>query len=108
MRLKNETSILGGYNPINWNNSSRKWEKTSDSFIFSLDKESILSRVHNDDKAIYQWEGGPNFDDLKLTYTFNTNNGVKYNKQVYDQKIHNEGGFIVDEYEVFSVVRKRN
>src|SRR5207253_487062 len=76
MRLQNETSILGGYNPINWDiKKNKSWEKTSYSFIFSIDKEIILSRVQDYDKAIYQNEGGPNFNDLMLRGTFNKKNG---------------------------------
>jgi hypothetical protein len=109
VRLKGERTILGGYNPINWDISkSESWEKTSDSFIFNLDKEIILSRVQNHDNAIYQYNGGPNFKDLRLVYTFNISNGVRCIKSNYNQKIHNDGSFIADEYEVFSVVRKKN
>ena len=34
LRLKNETTIFGGYNPHNWDQSKAKFETTSDSFIF--------------------------------------------------------------------------
>ncbi|GBB88260.1 hypothetical protein RclHR1_01480025 [Rhizophagus clarus] len=109
VRLKGETSILGGYNPINWDVSkSGSWEKTSDSFIFNLDKEIILSRVQNYDNAILQNNGGPNFQDLRFMSTFNVSDGVECIKSSYNQKIHAEGNFIANEYEVFSVARKRN
>ncbi|RIA97005.1 hypothetical protein C1645_814668 [Glomus cerebriforme] len=111
MRLKNESSILGGYNPINWDYTKHgNYELTPDSFIFSLDKEIILSKVQNNDNAIKQSANyrGPNFVDLQLASIFNVSLGVKFKKIAYYKEIHNEGDFIVDEYEVFSVVRKRN
>ncbi|RGB42984.1 hypothetical protein C1646_661811 [Rhizophagus diaphanus] len=109
IRLKDETSILGGYNPINWDiNKGEKYEKITDSFIFNIDnKEIILSRIQNYDNAINQYGGGPNFNDLQLTWTFNVDNGATYNKKAYNKKIHNEGSFIVSEYEVFGITRKR-
>ena len=109
LRLKNEASILGGYNPLNWDvNKSKSYEKTLDSFIFSLDREIILSRVQNYDKAIYHHsQHGSNFYDLRLINTFNATDGVYFCNDRYNRKIHKEGYFIADEYEVFSVVRKR-
>ncbi|GBB97534.1 hypothetical protein RclHR1_00300013 [Rhizophagus clarus] len=108
MRLKNETSILGGYCPINWDIKRReKFEKAPDSFIFSfLDEEIILSIVKHPDNAIYQFDGS-NFVDLQLNYNFTSENGVYYGRRAYEKKIHNEGNFSVDEYEVFSVIKKR-
>src|SRR3954471_12678975 len=76
LRLQNEVKIFGGYNPFNWDKSKGEiYEKTSDSFIFSLNREIILSRVQNYDQAIYQhYECGSCFNDL---HTFNaTGNGV--------------------------------
>lgn len=108
LRLKNESSILGGYSPIDWDTNRRgNFEKTSDSFIFSFtDKETILSRIKEPDNAIYQFDGS-NFVDLQLNYTFNSKNGVYYSLRAYEKKIiQNEGNFFVDEYEVFSVTKK--
>ncbi|RIA96989.1 hypothetical protein C1645_871676 [Glomus cerebriforme] len=100
IKLKGESSILGGYNPINWDiNKHGIYEKTLDSFIFSLDKEIVVSRAKNYDNAIFQNKGGPNFNDLTLRGTFNATNGVYYVKYIYDQKIHSKGYFIADEYE---------
>ncbi|CAB4481167.1 unnamed protein product [Rhizophagus irregularis] len=108
IKLKGEPSILGGYNPINWEiNKHGNYEKTSDSFIFSLDKEITLSRVQNYDNAIFQNKNGPNFNDLTLRGTFNSTNGVYYAKYIYDQKIHAKGYFIADEYEVFSIITRK-
>jgi hypothetical protein len=109
LKLKNEASILGGYNPLNWDKGKHgKDEKTSDSFIFSLDREIILSRVQNYDRAIFHdSDDGPIFLDLQLIDTFNATNGVYFGKHSYDPIIHDGGWFIADEYEVFSVSRKR-
>jgi hypothetical protein len=109
IRLKGETSIIGGYNPINWDvTRGGKYEKITDSFIFNLDNnEIILSRIKNFENAINQYGGGPNFNDLQLTWTFNVDNGATYNRKAYNKKIHSEGSFIVSEYEVFNVTKKR-
>jgi hypothetical protein len=76
-----------------------------------LDKEVILSRVQNcAESVIGQFKNhGPVFIDLRLHYNvYNAKYSVYCKKLSYDQEIHNEGqDFNIDEYEVFSVVRKR-
>jgi hypothetical protein len=108
LRLKNESAILGGYSPINWDIKKREnFEKTSESFIFGFyDKEPILSRIKHPNDAIYHYDGS-NFVDLQLNYTFTDENGVYVNRRAYEKSIHIEGNFAVDEYEVFRVIKKR-
>src|SRR6185369_7396705 len=63
MKVKGTEEILGGYNPLIWDANTvdagygGKWEKTNDSFIFSLKngniQNSILSRVKIRDNAIW-------------------------------------------------------
>src|SRR6266480_1250748 len=72
IKLKVTGEILGGYNPLIWNNVG--WGKTKDSFIFSFKskddyKNPILSYVENMDQALfYHRECGPAFDnDLYLS-----------------------------------------
>ncbi|RHZ65292.1 hypothetical protein Glove_318g34 [Diversispora epigaea] len=58
-KVKGTDEILGGYNPLKWNNSNmdNQWMETKDSFIFSLKngnvQNSILSRVKNHKNAIF-------------------------------------------------------
>ncbi|RHZ83543.1 hypothetical protein Glove_91g144 [Diversispora epigaea] len=75
-RVKGTDEIIGGYNPLEWDNSNinDKWIVTKDSFIFSLKngdiQNSILSRVKDPENAITnvckddQNRYGPYFDDL--------------------------------------------
>ncbi|RHZ81791.1 hypothetical protein Glove_117g109 [Diversispora epigaea] len=52
-KVKGTDEILGGYNPLSWNNNNIKdqWIETKDSFIFSLKngniQDSILSKTKN-------------------------------------------------------------
>ncbi|RHZ76326.1 hypothetical protein Glove_199g40 [Diversispora epigaea] len=63
MKVKGTDEILGGYNPLIWDANAAansgdggSWEKTNDSFIFSLKngniQNSILSRIKMSDYAI--------------------------------------------------------
>ncbi|RHZ89477.1 hypothetical protein Glove_13g75 [Diversispora epigaea] len=81
-KVKGTDEILGGYNPLAWDNTYNgllgwsKWMKTKDSFIFSLKncniQNSILNRVKNSRYAIckvskcYQNEVGPSFELFHL------------------------------------------
>ncbi|RHZ71550.1 hypothetical protein Glove_256g71 [Diversispora epigaea] len=55
LKVEDTGEILGGYNPLEWENNNDQWKETKDSFIFSLKtanmKNSILSTsngsVHN-------------------------------------------------------------
>ncbi|RHZ65615.1 hypothetical protein Glove_313g18 [Diversispora epigaea] len=58
LKVEGTGEILGGYNPLEWENNNDQYKNTQDSFIFSLKtanlKNSILSRViRNFDYAIY-------------------------------------------------------
>ncbi|RHZ83772.1 hypothetical protein Glove_87g254 [Diversispora epigaea] len=54
--------IVGGYNPLVWHNSSEDYQKTYDSFIFSLKngniRNSILSRVKDQSGALLYHKSG--------------------------------------------------
>ncbi|RHZ86043.1 hypothetical protein Glove_55g61 [Diversispora epigaea] len=114
--------ILGGYNPLAWDNSNTSLE-TNDSFIFSLKNDniqnSILSRVKNKTKALYYYNSyyqnicGPCFGNCEfLLRSFVTdftqdeacwcNNYSYYEKSI---RTTNERFSIVD-YEVFKIVKK--
>ncbi|RHZ60524.1 hypothetical protein Glove_352g24 [Diversispora epigaea] len=63
IKVKETEEILGGYNPLVWDSNAAdagdggSWEKTDDSFTFSLKngniQNSILSKVKNRDSAIW-------------------------------------------------------
>jgi hypothetical protein len=114
VRMKDDSSskILGGYNSNEWK-SSGGYETTKDSFIFSFNDNDkidnyILSRVINKKKAIYNSNySGPSFgcSDLHI-WNLYVNNGNYCIKTSYEKPIIiTEDGFIINECEVFQIVR---
>ncbi|RHZ89499.1 hypothetical protein Glove_13g137 [Diversispora epigaea] len=91
IKVKGTDEILGGYNPLAWNNTFNdgQWMETKDSFIFSLKngiiQNSILSRVQNIHYAIRipprisQNKFGPRFGNL---YLFNENSDFTLGKLI--------------------------
>ncbi|RHZ71559.1 hypothetical protein Glove_256g160 [Diversispora epigaea] len=59
LNVKGTREVLGGFNPLEWDNNNDEWKRTEDSFVFSLKtanmKNSILSRVDVDGSAIYNF-----------------------------------------------------
>ncbi|RHZ86520.1 hypothetical protein Glove_50g95 [Diversispora epigaea] len=123
-KVKGTDEILGGYNPLAWDNSNinNKSMKTKDSFIFSLKngniQNSILSRVKNSNTSFInirkndQKVLGPYFVDffmrsfnsnftLDNTCCFRHNDGCHYEKP-----IRTTSDFSIVNYEVFKIIRK--
>ncbi|RHZ77966.1 hypothetical protein Glove_168g15 [Diversispora epigaea] len=125
-KVKGTDEILGGYNPVKWDNThlNFKWMETKDSFIFSLKngniQNSILSRVKNPQKAILnvhkknQMMFGPCFGNLFYLRSKNSNNFIldndcccRHTGDYYEKPIRTSSSFyfsIVD-YEVFKIVK---
>ncbi|RHZ77143.1 hypothetical protein Glove_185g32 [Diversispora epigaea] len=63
LKLEGTGEILGGYNPLEWDNDQNQRKQTEDSFVFSLKtanmKNYILSRVVKFDRAIYNYPRTP-------------------------------------------------
>ncbi|RHZ66611.1 hypothetical protein Glove_306g71 [Diversispora epigaea] len=121
IKVKGTDEILGGYNPLMWdNNTSGVYRETKDSFIFSLKngniQKSILSRVKEPQFALYCYHiYGPNFGGGHLFMERNqsnlpTENGFgSYNYNRYEKPIRTDGGqFSIIDYEVFKVNKKTN
>ncbi|RHZ81579.1 hypothetical protein Glove_117g57 [Diversispora epigaea] len=126
-KIKKTNEILGGYNPLTWDNSNidYEWMETKDSFIFSLkngnNQESILSRVKDPEMAILNIcknelnEHGPYFGRDFFMRSFKSNNftldddcycsrdGNHYEKPIRKSSTYN---FSIVDYEVFKIVRK--
>ncbi|RHZ89140.1 hypothetical protein Glove_18g36 [Diversispora epigaea] len=114
--------ILGGYNPLAWNNSKTDFIEANDSFIFSLKngniQNSILSRIKNKSRALY-YNGstyGPCFGNCEFrlesqVYDFTQDEycwciGDGYT-HYYEKYIRTTGEmFSIVEYEVFKIVKK--
>ncbi|CAG8793698.1 13893_t:CDS:1, partial [Racocetra fulgida] len=102
--------IIGGYNPLDWHSrfishSMDNYERTNESFIFSLDpklaNQSIVSKIKDDKYAIYQRiYAGPCFGnggDLIIK----EKTGFCYKKS-YENSIIQEGEsneFLINDYE---------
>ncbi|RHZ89534.1 hypothetical protein Glove_13g145 [Diversispora epigaea] len=125
IKVKGTDEILGGYNPLTWDNSyfDGKWMETKDSFIFSLKngniQNSILSRVQNINYAIrnapkyYQNRFGPRFGDIylyseKSDFTLDNQNQYSVTSKDYEKPIRTSSSdyFSIVNYEVFKIVRK--
>ncbi|RHZ46367.1 hypothetical protein Glove_624g26 [Diversispora epigaea] len=124
-KVKGTDEILGGYNPLTWDNSyiNSKWMRTSDSFIFSLKngnvQNSILSRVEITLNAVLnickgeQNNRGPHFGREFCLRSLNSNNftldndcyiraGYDYEKSI---RTSSSDHFSIDDYEVFKIDR---
>ncbi|RHZ66633.1 hypothetical protein Glove_306g66 [Diversispora epigaea] len=129
IKVKGTDEILGGYNPLIWDNSNTSivggvYRETKDSFIFSLKngfiQNSILSRVKEPQFALYyhtksqQNYYGPNFGGGHLFMgrnqsNFSMENGFgSYNHNRYEKPIRADGVFSIIDYEVFKVNKKTN
>ncbi|RHZ66625.1 hypothetical protein Glove_306g51 [Diversispora epigaea] len=123
IKVKGTDEILGGYNPLMWdNNTSGVCRETKDSFIFSLKngniQNSILSRVKEPKKAllyyhnVYQNSYGPNFGSGHLYMNSNQSNFTIDNKSAsfdynrYEKTIRTNGEFSIIDYEVFKVNKR--
>ncbi|GBB83196.1 hypothetical protein RclHR1_00010078 [Rhizophagus clarus] len=122
IKVKGTEEILGGYNPLIWESHKYgKWDKTKDSFIFSFKsknnfKGSILSYVNHADyyAFVHYNKYGPTFGTDLLLYALDEENGLKNydnnscKQSCYEKKIREtEENFLIEDYEVFQIIKKR-
>ncbi|RHZ75085.1 hypothetical protein Glove_217g266 [Diversispora epigaea] len=112
LKVKGTGEILGGYNPLEWNNNISKFKTTNDSFVFSLKtanmKNSILSRAFDFGPAIRIL---PNDLELRFGVALYLKGNLKTEKRCYCKKSDeypkpirsDNSSFSVDEYEVFKI-----
>ncbi|RHZ77530.1 hypothetical protein Glove_177g141 [Diversispora epigaea] len=124
VKVKGTDEIIGGYNPLAWDNSNidDEWMETKDSFIFSLKngniQNSILSRVKYPRVAVYyiskndQINWGPRFGDFwmcskKSDFTLDDGCSCRRNVLSYEKPIRSSSSwFSIINYEVFKIIRK--
>ncbi|RHZ85280.1 hypothetical protein Glove_67g87 [Diversispora epigaea] len=125
VKVKGTDEIIGGYNPLAWDNSniSHQCIVTNDSFIFSLKngniQNSILSRVKDPNNAILNigksqqnifgpYFGGDDFHMGSNRFNFTLDSvGFCHNRgKHYERSISSSMNFSIVDYEVFKVVRK--
>ncbi|CAB4438889.1 unnamed protein product [Rhizophagus irregularis] len=117
IKVRETEEIIGGYNPLEWK-SDVGYVKTKDSFIFSFKnkdsfKDPILSYVKDYDQALFYGSNhGPTFDvDLDIHVSgghVNVNyDFIRCNQQSYEKKIRDtEDEFLIDDYEVFQILKR--
>jgi hypothetical protein len=113
IKVKGTEEILGGYNPLAWL-SSEIWGRTKDSFIFSFKgknifKSSILSNVKDMDHAIANHpRNGPCFNsDLSIYSLQELSEYCRFVSEnlSYEKTIRDSEDFLIDDYEVFQIIR---
>jgi hypothetical protein len=109
-KIKNSEEIVGGYNPFMWNKSG-SWKSTKDSFLFtfknSLNIHSLKIGYSKGDKySIHCGSGyGPLFG-IGIDLGCNADGTWMSNTSTSYSKISIPSYFLVDDYEVFQVVKK--
>ncbi|CAJ0880337.1 9257_t:CDS:2 [Entrophospora sp. SA101] len=108
-KIRNSTTIIGGYNPIGWYSSYGYYEETQDSFIclfknFYDLKNYKLSRVISPENAIFQQnEFGPDFGEPDFLLFGENNETYCTTGCAYEEAI-DLGHFEVDDYVVYQIV----
>ncbi|CAI2170215.1 15313_t:CDS:2 [Funneliformis geosporum] len=114
--MDQSSKIYGGYSPIGFNVSSRynycaNWRPTTDSFIFSCEKNEgnfkkmKLSRVTNSSYAIYDYYNNYGFNFGNSFYMSGQNVYLQYQGYYDDNVISSETNinFVPKEIELFNV-----
>ncbi|CAB5367644.1 unnamed protein product [Rhizophagus irregularis] len=121
IKIKESGIIIGGYNPLVWNcvysyskrsGITEVWEKTTESFIFSLGnkkdfKKIEISRVVNREYAIYETiytNNALNFGNSDLV--INGANGT-CNIKYYESNILDTNNFSIEEMEIFKFYQSK-
>ncbi|CAB4373484.1 unnamed protein product [Rhizophagus irregularis] len=109
-KIKNSTQLIGGYNPLNWDQSG-SWKTTADSFLFNFTNgknisTAKISYANIQNRAVYCGNRyGPTMGDL-----YCDNNDWYYDEDEEDEECYPEIGipanFEVEDYEVFQVIKK--
>src|SRR6266496_5553 len=116
IKIEGTEEILGGYNPLKWNNNTSDiWDETSHSFIFSFKNKSIkdviISNVKNVNYAVvFKPEHGPQFGKDICIYSSNESTNYETTScrnNYYEKKIRDtEGKFSIEDYAVFQIIRR--
>ncbi|RHZ55529.1 hypothetical protein Glove_414g15 [Diversispora epigaea] len=120
-KVEGTDEIIGGFNPLAWDKTKKRWMKTNKSFIFSFKdgniQNSILSRVKKEFGALWyaldKDKYGPHFGEVEFMmksdvsdFTYDKKNRCCLSN-FYEKSIRTtEDEFCIIDYEVFKVVRK--
>ena len=110
-----KNKIFGGFTPLNWNNNGNQlYDKSNQTFIFSLNLMKIYNMISNEREAIYCDNSGPNFGLSDFDLQENMKTGETYANE-YCNFLSNEnleltGGkgdhesFETEELEIYKVI----
>jgi hypothetical protein len=118
-KIANSEQIVGGYNPLQWDSSS-VWKSTFDSFMyFFADRKSIITaKVSYSNGNQYSIGNIPNHGPMfgggwdlyhnsnDIWYSNKYQNSSYPNIDVIPKRENIQSAFIVDDYEVFQVIKK--
>ena len=110
-----KNKIFGGFTPLNWNNNGNQlYDKSNQTFIFSLNLMKIYNMIKNEGKAIYCDNSGPNFGLSDFDLQENMKIGVTYANEncnfLSNENLELTGGkgnkesFETEELEVYKVI----
>ncbi|RHZ75169.1 hypothetical protein Glove_217g24 [Diversispora epigaea] len=119
-KVEGTGEIIGGFNPLAWNKTKKRWMSTNKSFIYTFKdgnlQNSILSRVKKVNEALWyaldKDKYGPYFGDSEFMmrsdvsdFTQDKLSRCKTNDK-YEKSIRTNDQFSIIDYEVFKVVEK--
>ena len=110
-----KNKIFGGFTPLNWNNNGNQlYDKSNQTFIFSLNLMKIYNMISNEREAIYCDNSGPNFGLSDFDLQENMKIGVTYANEdcnfLSNENLELTGGkgdhesFETEELEVYKVI----
>ena len=115
IKIKDIETIIGGYNPLSWNNYAQNqsryyrndyWVNNTESFIFSLgdgkdSKNFKISRISNSSYAMYE----SNYYNMVLNFGYSdlviNNDTGTCNQKHYESSILDIKNFTIEEMEIF-------
>ena len=113
----NKNKIFGGFTPLNWENDGKtKFDKSNQTFIFSLNLNKKFDMISTNKRAIqgFEIDYGPNFGDYDFGLATNLKEGQTYansscnylsNKKLeLTGNIGNNENFQTEEVEVYQVI----
>ncbi|RHZ48355.1 hypothetical protein Glove_552g4 [Diversispora epigaea] len=121
-KVAETNEIVGGYNPLAWDNLKNDWMETNDSFIFSLKngiiQNSILSRIINNSGALFNNSDqniyGPEFGCCEFMMKSDVSDFTQdeqcwcNNTAYYEKPIRTTNkAFSILDYEVFKIIKKQ-
>ena len=110
-----KNKIFGGFTPLNWNDTGNQlYDKSNQTFIFSLNLMKIYNMINKGGRAIYCDNSGPYFGNCDFCLKENMKIGVTYANEkcnfLSNENLELTGGkgnnekFETEELEVYKVI----